>query len=697
MGGALLLGAILAMSTAPGPSGARLLREPDISRHRIVFVHAGDLWTAPRDGGRAHRLTTTAEGESSPKFSPDGRWIAFSRHGDVFVVPVEGGPERRLTWHPAMDRVAGWTPDGTRLLVHSDRLRGDLTRFPSLFLLPLRGGTPEPLPMPRATHGSFSPDGERIAYGPHPEVVLWMGWRRYRGGSLGSVATYDPRRRRYEELPRVDANDVCPMWHGEAIYFASDRDGTMNLYRYDLVSKRTEQLTRYTEWDVRNPSLGPDAIVYENAGWLWALDLSSASVRPIPVSLPPGTAPGPDERARWRRALDDVWMAYRDHAFSPAPGWDEARPRYAELMDNAAHVSDAERVLRDYLAEAGQSHVILERNEEPAAVRPGLLGADLRAEGGYYRIERICRGEESDENKDWPLAAPGLKVSEGDYLVAVDGRPVPVDVDVYAAFEGRAGKEVRLTVNTVPSREGSWDVAVRTVGSEAAVRYQDWVRRNRARVTEATGGRVGYVHLIDADDVEGFKEDWSAQRSRAAVILDIRNNVGGGRADEIVDWIGREPAAVMYDRHGRVPPAGHFLDGPKVMIADEKAVSGGDQLAQFFKRAKVGPIVGNRTMGGMIGSGAPRKITGGWVLFVPEYGFYLHDPGEWSPENRGVEMDHEVPLRPDELSAGRDPQLEKAIELATRALIAYETRIPDPPPYRPAEQPAGTPALAPSH
>ncbi|MFI5183555.1 MAG: PDZ domain-containing protein [Vicinamibacteria bacterium] len=681
---ALILSVIIASALSPDArSGARLLRQPDISRRRIAFIYAGDLWIAPRSGGPAHRLTTTAEAESFPKFSPDGQWIAFARHGDIYVVPAEGGEERRLTWHPSNDRVAGWTPDGQKLLVHSDRLRGALTQFPRLFLLPLAGGTPEPLPMPRATQGSFSPDGRRIAYGPNPEVVLWMPWKRYRGGSLGYVAIYDLEQRRYEELPRVAANDVCPMWHGGAIYFASDRDRIMNLYRYDSVSKRTERLTQYTEWDVKNPSLGPDAIVYENGGWLYSLDLSDHSIRQIPVSLPPETLPGTEERAKWRQALDDVWRTYRDHAFSPAPGWDRAKPRYEVLMDSAAHSSDAEYVLREFLGEASQSHIILEKSEEAEGATPGLLGADFRVEGGHYRIEKIYRGEESDAKKDWPLAAPGLNVSEGDYLIAAGGKPIPVGVDLCAAFEGLAGKEVKLTVNKTPSQEGSWEIVVRTISGEASLRYTDWVRSNRARAAEATDGKVGYIHLMNADDVAGFKREWSRERGHAAMIIDIRNNVGGGGADEIIDWIGREPVSVMYDRRGRVPPAGHFLDGPKVMITDEKAVSGGDQLALLFKRARVGPIVGNRTLGGMIGSGAPHKITGGWMLFAPEYGFYRHDVGEWLPENLGVEPDYAVPLKPYELSGGHDPQLEKAIELAVGALMTYKTKIPDPPLYNP--------------
>lgn len=682
----LILGMLAAGAIhAAGPSSARLLRQPDISREELVFVYAGDLWTAPRNGGAANRLTATAEAESVPKFSPDGKWIAFARSGDVYVIPAEGGEERRLTWHPSSDRAVGWTPDGRKLLVHSDRLRGALTQSPHLFLLPIEGGSPEPLPIPRATHGSFSPDGQRIAYGPNPEITLWTPWKRYRGGSLGYIAIYDLERNRYDELPRGSANDVCPMWHGDAIYFASDRDRVMNLYRYDLASKRTERLTGYAEWDVKNPSLGPDAIVYENGGGLSALDLRSHSVREISVSLPPEALPGSDERAKWRQALEDAWRVYADHAFSPSPVWQRIKPRYEELMSWAAHSSDAEYVLTEMLGEACQSHVILIGSEKPDGARPGLLGADFRLEGTLYRIAKIYRGADADGKTHGPLAKPGLSVNEGDYLLAVDGKPVRGPVDVYAAFGGLAGKEVKLTVNSAPAEAGKREITVRPISDERSLRYMEWIRANRARVAEATGGRVGYVHVFNVEDdgVEAFRNGWMEQRTRvAAMIVDVRNNSGGVRTDDIFDWIALKPSRLMYDKRGRVPPFGRFIDGPKVMIANDQAVSGGDELAAFFKRDKVGPLVGNRTFGGMIGSGDAYKITGGWVLLVPQYGFYRPDTGEWYPENYGVAPDYVVELKPDALTGGRDPQLEKAIELATEALKTY-TKIPDPPPYTP--------------
>ena len=174
----------------------------------------------------------------------------------------------------------------------------------------------------------------------------------------------------------------------------------------------------------------------------------------------------------------------------------EAKPRYEELMDSAAHSSDAEYVLKEYLGEASQSHIILEKGEEADGARPGLLGADFRVEGGYYRIEKIYRGEETDEKKDWPLAAPGLKVSEGDYLIAAEGKPIRAGVDLCAALEGLAGKEVKLTVNKTPSPEGSWEIVVKTIRQRGLPPVHG-LGPCKPRAGSGSDGRQGGLHPRD--------------------------------------------------------------------------------------------------------------------------------------------------------------------------------------------------------
>src|SRR5579862_7334475 len=265
----------------------RLMRYPDISRDAIVFDYAGDLWTAPRAGGEARRLTSHPGDELYPKFSPDGKWIAFTGeyggNADVYVIPAEGGEPRRLTYHPGNDMVLGWTPDSKKVLFRSNRASVPPSLTPRLFLVPIDGGLEEMLPVPRASLTSFSPDGEKIAYKPSSQE--FRSWKRYRGGWTNYIGIYDLKRNSYEEIPRSGALDQFPMWRGNAVYFISDREGVMNLYRYDFGSKQTRKLTNYTEYDIKWPSLGTDAIVYENGGLLYSYDVASGKVAHIPITV----------------------------------------------------------------------------------------------------------------------------------------------------------------------------------------------------------------------------------------------------------------------------------------------------------------------------------------------------------------------------------------------------------------------------
>src|SRR5271169_5112551 len=267
----------------PGPT--RLLRFADISKDNVVFAYAGDLWIASREGGAARRLTSHPGDELYPKFSPDGKWIAFTGeydgNPDVYVIPTEGGEPKRLTFHPSNDIVLGWAPDSKNILFRSDRFSTSLGRNTRLFLISPQGGTPHPLPIPRGDLTSFSPDGTKIAYLETSQE--FRTWKRYRGGWSLPIAIYDLKKNTYEELPKTPGMDMFPMWHGNSIYFISDREGVMNLYSYDLTSKQTKKLTDYPEFDIKWPNLGPDAIVYENGGLLYEYNLNTGKTRSLPI------------------------------------------------------------------------------------------------------------------------------------------------------------------------------------------------------------------------------------------------------------------------------------------------------------------------------------------------------------------------------------------------------------------------------
>jgi tricorn protease len=270
------------------PAGpTRLLRYADISKDKVVFSYAGDLWIAARQGGAARRLTSGAGDKLYPKFSPDGRSIAFTGaydgNPDVYVMPADGGQPKRLTFHPTNDIVLGWTPDGKNVLFRSDRAVAPPARTTRLYLVSAQGGSAKVLPPPRGDLTSFSPDGNKIAYIETAQEN--RTWKRYRGGWNLPIAIYDIKNNTYEELPKSDGMDMFPMWHANAIYFTSDRDGVMNLYSYDLGSKQTKKLTDYKEYDIKWPSLGPDAIVYENGGLLYEYNLQAASAHNIAIQV----------------------------------------------------------------------------------------------------------------------------------------------------------------------------------------------------------------------------------------------------------------------------------------------------------------------------------------------------------------------------------------------------------------------------
>ena len=270
--------------TAP-PGATRLLRQPHIWRDQVVFVYAADLWTASTKGGPARRLTAHPGDELYPKFSPDGKWIAFTGqydgNNDVFVIPSGGGEPRRLTYHPSNDMVLGWSPDG-RILFRSNRA-SDLPDFDRLFLIAPDGRMPEMLNLPRASLVSFAPDGRRLAFNYTSQE--FRTWKRYRGGWKSPIAIWDLDKNTYEALPTTEAMDMFPMWYGNAVFFISDRDGVMNLYRLDLTTKKTAQLTQYKEYDIKWPSLGAGAIIYENGGLLYAFDLKTNEARNVPITV----------------------------------------------------------------------------------------------------------------------------------------------------------------------------------------------------------------------------------------------------------------------------------------------------------------------------------------------------------------------------------------------------------------------------
>jgi tricorn protease len=274
--------------------GARLLRHPTVSRDSIAFEYAGDLWIVGRGGGQARRLTSTPGAEIDPYFSPDGSQIAFTStvagNMDVYVVPAAGGDPTRLTYHPGVDRARGWTTDGKRVIFASGRTSAPQQAYFRLWTIGLDGGLPDAMPMPRAFNGVYSPDGRQIAY---EEIITafipaWYEasmWRHYRGGRTHPIRVMNLSDNSVEKLPWTNSNDTLPMWIGNTIYFISDRNYTANVFAYRTDTKQISQLTHHDDFDVMTASAGSDAIVYEQAGYIYLLDAKSGKSQKVNIEV----------------------------------------------------------------------------------------------------------------------------------------------------------------------------------------------------------------------------------------------------------------------------------------------------------------------------------------------------------------------------------------------------------------------------
>lgn len=282
----------------PG-GGTRLVRMPSVSATQIAFVHAGDIWIVPRDGGDARRLTTSIGTESFPRFSPDGRVVAFTGeyagNQDVYVVPAEGGDPRRLTWHPGADLVRGWTPDGRRVVFASARATDAPTAVPKLWTVPVEGALPEAMPMPTAQSGGFSPDGRRFTY---QAVTQWdVEWRGYRGGQAQPIRLLDLNDLAMTKVPWSGSNDTDPVWLGDKIYFISDRDHAANVYSYDPSTRQVVQITRFRDYDAKHLSSGGGALVFEQAGYVHLYDPAAGRERRVPIRV---RGDLPAARTQWK-------------------------------------------------------------------------------------------------------------------------------------------------------------------------------------------------------------------------------------------------------------------------------------------------------------------------------------------------------------------------------------------------------------
>jgi len=1062
---------------------ARLLRFPAIYEDQIVFTYAGDLYTVSSSGGIARKLTSDDGYEMFPRFSWNGKWIAFTGQYDgnteVYLMPSEGGIPKRLTYTATLGRdnisdrmgpnniVMGWKHDSNAIVFRS-RMKSWNSFNGELFIVSTDGDMPDQLPLPRGGFCSFSPDNRKLAY--NRIFREFRTWKRYRGGMADDVWIYDFETKKVKNITNNPAQDIIPMWSGNKIYFLSDRDEyqRMNLYVYDLSDGSTRKLTNFTDFDIKFPSIGKNAIVFENGGYIYRFDLNSEEVKKVSIIIaddyntgravlkdvsknilsyeisPDGkralfwargdifTVPaehGPtrnltassgvhDRNPKW--SPDGRWIAYisdrtgedeiyiiaqdgsgkpiqitrgaetykyqvkwspdskkimwsdrlqrlryvdietkkvvdvakskvfeiRDYVWSPdsrwiaytfpeektmnriyvyslekkksypiTKGWFEAsspefssdgkylffvsnrdfrpiyswtewnhiyldmsriyfvtlnksvespfepksdevtikeeekqnngkkkgekekkkkeekpllkididgiqdriialpikpasyrsltsvsntlyyirrgsrdrgqvllmydfdklketeigqirgyeissdgkkmlvsqrgtyaivplpkgklridkkldlsgmqvrvdrksewvqvfnecwrqmreffyapnmhgvdwkriRDRYRPLVDHVNHGADLAYVIGEMIGELSCGHTYITGGEmpRPERIKTGLLGAKIvhDKKSGYFRIEKILRGQNWDGSCKSPLTEVGVDANEGDYILSVNGVSTKGMKNIYQALVNTVGRQVTLRLNSSPKEEGARDVVVVPIGDESNLYYYNWVQNNIKKVNEATGGKVGYVHIPDmgVHGLNEFVKYFYPQLKKKALIIDVRGNGGGNVSPMIIERLRREIVMIDIARNTipDVDPS-DMIWGPKVCLIDEFSASDGDLFPYRFRKMKLGELIGKRTWGGVVGIRGSLPLLDGSTLNKPEFSRYDVEGKKWIIEGHGVEPDIWVDNDPAKEFAGIDQQLNKAIEVIMEKLKKEEKSIPPAPPY----------------
>ncbi len=627
----------------------------------------------------------------TPSWSPDSRWLAYTRdqgpgarpgaNGAIQLFDTRTGQRHQATSGYYADYAPTFDPDGKYLFFLSARaltpVYADIDNtfiYPNtsnLVAVPLRADVPSPL-APRNDVENAAKDTTRAGAAPAVEIEL-AGFER-------RLVVLPPRAGNYGGLHAVS---------GKVVFLRRPRTGSATgeksaIAYYDL-KDRTEQ-TVLEDADGFQVSADGKKLLAAKDRRFAILDLKPGqklekALRTDEMEMTV------DPRAEWRQILADVGRIHRDFFYDPkfhGVDWEAVRTRYGRLLEGAITRWDVDFVIGEMIGELRSGHTYRSGGdvETPPQRTVGLLGVDWSLENGAYRIKRIIDGAEWDSEVRSPLSRAGT-VHEGDYVLAVNGAPLDVTQDPWAGFQGLAGKTVELTINDRPTADRARKVLVETLTSESRLRHLEWVESNRKRVDEATGGRVGYIY-VPSTEVDGQTElirQYRAQLEKDALIIDERWNTGGQIPDRFIELLNRPALGFWAVRDGkdwRWPPAGHF--GPKVMLINGWSGSGGDAFPFFFREAKLGPLVGDRTWGALIGlTGNPTLIDGG-AITVPTFRMYSVR-GEWFPEGHGVDPDIEIGLDPSQLARGRDSQLERGIEEILRLMKERPPVTPKRPPW----------------
>ena len=658
-----------------------------------------NLWYVNVESGTAKKVDTERfahpDRSLNPEWSPDSKWIAYVRQLDnqfkvVKVHNVETGQTLQLTDEMADAISPVWDANGKYLYFLASTDYGlntgwlDMSSFNmpvnrGLYLVVLNKDDPSPL-VPLSDEEP-STDKEKEGEGEEKEAASVQIDME---GINQRIIALDVPVRNYTALLAAPKDNIFYM---EAI----PNQRGVSLHRYSL--KDRESVAFMEGVSSASTSHDRKSLLYSN-GSSWGITKTTGpKVKPGDGRLSINMRLKVNPQEEWLQIFREGWRYQRDFLYVDnvhgAP-WDKVYEWYRPWVGHVRHRSDLNYIVDIVGGEVAVGHSYTSGGDFPDIdnVNIGLLGADIEQADDYYRIKKIYTGENWNPGLRSPLSGPGLDAQEGDYILEVNGQALTSSDNFFSAFEATANRQVKLRLNNTPSMEGSRIITVVPVSNERQLRSFDWVEGNRRKVDELSNGQLAYVYIPNTGNggYTYFNRYYFSQQHKKGAIIDERNNGGGSAADYIVDIMNRKligyfNSKAADQRPWTTPMSG--LWGPKVMLINERAGSGGDLLPYMFKAMDIGPLIGTRTWGGLVGTwDTPRFIDGGRMV-APRGGFFDAN-GEWAVEAEGVSPDIEVIQDPAKMAKGEDPQLERAVQEALNLLKTEGIELkPEPaPPIR---------------
>lgn len=683
------LGRVLGLAMAPDGSRA------------AVAAHDGRVLLVERETGEVREIDRSEDGDvTGLVFSPDSAWLAWSHPGPrplrqlriahtTDLTVTEATPLRFRDYAPA------FTLDGKHIAFLSNRSFDPVYDEHVFDLAFVVGDRPHLITLAATTPSPFGPQRHGLPFDTPdkdetPDSEGTPATRIDLEGLADRIVPFPVEAARYSGL-RAAKDGVLWLRHpvqgvlGVSRATPDDPDPKTELERYDLVQHRLEHLAADAD-HFRVSGDGKRVLLWTD-GRLKVVpsdrrasndDASDTNIT-VDLSRVRQTA---DPSAEWRQMYEETGRIMRDHFWRPdmsGVDWTGVLDRYRPVLDRVATHDDLVDLLWEVHGELGTSHAyVMPHGGYGNGPGQGLLGADIsRHQDGSWRIDRILPTETSDPDARSPLAAPGVAVRAGDAIAAVGGQPVDPVTGPGPLLVGTAGKPVELTISPSGGGEVRHAVVV-PVADEEPLRYHAWVADRRAYVHERSGGRIGYLHVPDmqAPGWAQIHRDLRVEVAREGLVVDVRDNRGGHTSQLVVEKLARRIVGWAVPRGLR--PYSYPADaprGPVVAVANEFSGSDGDIVNAAIKALGIGPVVGTRTWGGVIGIDSRYRLVDGTLVTQPKYAFWLEGYG-WDVENRGVDPDVEVVQRPQDYAAGRDVQLDEAIRIALAALEETPAKTP---------------------